>query len=147
MGRVEFPADGSVYLDTPIIVYGVETHPRYFPIVEPLWDRIVAGAVRAHTSELTILECLVKPIRDNNGELIKAFHAAFRHPSLTLHPVNLDILEAAAALRAAHPSLKTPDAIHLATGAEVKCEYFVTNDGKLTNLRAMPSIVIDEMSG
>jgi predicted nucleic acid-binding protein len=43
-------------------------------------------------------------------------------------PLEREIFQRAAALRAAHPTLKTPDAIHLATALYHGCAEFWTND-------------------
>jgi predicted nucleic acid-binding protein len=44
------------------------------------------------------------------------------------------IFDEAARLRAAHKSLKTPDAIHLATVLQHGCTEFWTNDDRLNTI-------------
>ena len=38
MGALSLPASGLVYLDTNPIIYSVEKHPVYWPLLQPLWQ-------------------------------------------------------------------------------------------------------------
>lgn len=38
MGALTIPAAGQVYLDTNPIIYSVEKHPVYWPLLQPLWQ-------------------------------------------------------------------------------------------------------------
>ena len=46
----------------------------------------------------------------------------------------------AAQLRAVHPSVRTPDALQLATALSAGCETFVTNDRDLPDLTGLKVI-------
>ena len=59
MGSLIVPAGGRLYADAQVVIYSVEKHPRYAPLVRPLWAAVQAGTIEAVTSELTILEVLV----------------------------------------------------------------------------------------
>ena len=48
--------------------------------------------------------------------------------SVAVIPISEAILEKATDLRARFPALKTPDAIHVATGILTGCDLFVTGD-------------------
>lgn len=37
MGVIAIPASGLAYLDANAIIYSVERHPTYWPLVEPVW--------------------------------------------------------------------------------------------------------------
>lgn len=80
------------------------------------------------TSELTLAETLVGPIKANNL-LIQQTYRSFLTTTAILEvaPVSRRILEAAAQLRAT-TKLKLPDAIHLATALQYQCDSFLTND-------------------
>lgn len=82
------------------------------------------------TSELTVLEALVHAVRDKDDErqlVLREFLA----PSSAIEtwPVSLQILEDALLLRV-HFGLKSPDAIHIATGIARACVAFLTKDQK-----------------
>ena len=36
MGAIALPPKGSVYVDTNILIYTIESHPDYFPLLSPL---------------------------------------------------------------------------------------------------------------
>jgi predicted nucleic acid-binding protein len=50
---------GPVGLDTAIFIYYIEEHPRYLPLVEPVFAGIDEGRRDGVTSALTLLETLV----------------------------------------------------------------------------------------
>jgi hypothetical protein len=52
-----------VYIDTQSVIYTVEPHPKYFPVLRPLWAAVSGGAVELVTSDLTVMECLVGPYK------------------------------------------------------------------------------------
>jgi predicted nucleic acid-binding protein len=82
------------------------------------------------TSQMTLAEMLVHPIRTNDltRQLqYKALLSAFSN-WLRIGPVNRTVLIDAAALRASQ-KLKLPDAIHLATAERSGCSHFLTEDG------------------
>jgi predicted nucleic acid-binding protein len=73
MGQLTVPAAGRVYVDTNTVVYHVERIEPYFTAAGPLWDALDKGAVEVETSELSLLEVLVKPLRDGNTTLAALF--------------------------------------------------------------------------
>ncbi len=70
MGSLSLPASGIIYVDTAPIIYTVERHADYESLLLPLWAKADAQSLTVITSELTLLETLVKPLRDNNQTLI-----------------------------------------------------------------------------
>jgi hypothetical protein len=43
VGSLIIPASGLVYADTQALIYTVEKHPVYFPLLLPLWQAVQAG--------------------------------------------------------------------------------------------------------
>lgn len=70
MGSLSIPVSGVIYLDTAPIIYTIERHKDYGPLLLPLWAALDAKAIEIVTSELTLLETLVKPLRDGDQSLI-----------------------------------------------------------------------------
>ncbi|MDB6151391.1 MAG: VapC toxin family domain ribonuclease [Chthoniobacter sp.] len=117
-----------LYLDAVAIIYAVER-------MEP-WAALVAARIRDAqaapiTSELSCLECKVRPLRLDQHDVVARFDAFFAEGVGELLPVSREVLEQAAALRAKHNFLRTPDAIHLAAAMAAKCDVFLTNDHRL----------------
>ena len=117
---------GLIYLDSCLVIYLAENHPR--------WSAAVAAAMarepdaRFAISPLVKCECLIAPIRRGDPVLERAYNDLFaRFVTLAVpEPVWLQ----AAHLRARF-GLKTPDALHLACAQIAACESLWTNDGRL----------------
>lgn len=116
-----------LYLDTAIVIYDVE---RVAPFATLVQTRLAAGTFDLVASDLTRLECRVKPLRDTNQTLVRAYDLYFDTVCADVVSLNRATLEHAAALRAKY-GFKTPDAIHLAAAMESKCDIFLTNDQRL----------------
>ena len=145
MGSLSLPASGTIYVDTQVIIYSVERHPVYLPLIEPIWHAARAGNIAVVTSALTLLECLVLPLRLGDQALQRAYEQALLGTELRLMPIDQGILREAAKLRAASSSLRTPDAIHAATAAVGGCGLFVTNDMALRRLAGCAVAVLNDL--
>lgn len=58
-----------IYLDTAPVVYAVEQSPVYAALVD---ERLSAAGAALVASDLTRMECRVKPLRDNAADLLDA---------------------------------------------------------------------------
>ncbi|HEY0736760.1 MAG TPA: PIN domain-containing protein [Herpetosiphonaceae bacterium] len=141
MGSLNVPASGTVYLDTNTIIYAVERIEPYRTLLEPLWHAAVQQQITLVTSELTWLETLVKPFRDNNTQLETLFRSFLTAQEMNLVPATLPIWEQAARLRGV--GLKTPDAVHAATGLAVGCSLFLTNDPIFQRVALLPVTILN----
>ena len=141
MGTLTVPVSGFVYVDANAVIYAVERIEPYRTLLEPLWQAAHDGEISFITSELTWLETLTKPLRDNNTRLESLFRAFLTTQEMTLVPATLPIWERAARLRGV--GLKTPDALHAATALAVGCTLFVTNDPIFQRVVGLPIIVLD----
>ena len=63
MGSLILPATGVVYADAQVFVYTVEKHPVYSPLLRPLWDAVASGALTVSSSELSLMETVVGPLK------------------------------------------------------------------------------------
>ena len=144
MGSLSLPASGSVYVDTAPVIYAVERHADYAPLLLPLWAAMDAQNIEIVTSELTLLETLVKPLRDGDGALAADYEKFLTATRVRLRPVTADILRQAARIRA-DARLRTPDAIHAATASAAGCVQFLTNDDDYRKLASLPVVVLHEI--
>ena len=76
MGSIGLPTSGRVYVDAQVIIYSIEHHPAFSPPLQPFWKSVRAGDVEALTSEVTILETLVLPLRHGDRSLQAAYESA-----------------------------------------------------------------------
>ncbi len=146
MGTVTLPAPGSsIYVDSNVLIYRVEAVQPYLAATMPLWDALRAGTHSIVTSELTVLEVLVKPIELNDARLQRVFRRVlYNTKNVVAAPLTRSVLERAAALRAA-TRLKTPDALHAATALDAGCALFVTNDPAFRRVPHLPVVVLREV--
>jgi hypothetical protein len=80
-----------------------------------MWETVAKGTLFAASSELTLLESLVGPLRSGDTVAASARESLWKQTDTRLIPISVDVLREAARLRAIIPGLKTPDAIHAAT--------------------------------
>jgi predicted nucleic acid-binding protein len=99
----------------------------------------VAGSLV--TSRLTRLECRSRPLRAGDHATLAQFDVFFAGVELVLADVSPAVIERATDLRAAY-NLKTPDALHYATAAEVGAAVFLTGDRGFARCSEVPVEVL-----
>ncbi len=139
-----FPTGARIYVDTAILIYSVERHPQYWPILDMLWTERFESRVSMVTSELTVMEVLVGPIKARDERVLQAYRRVMDPDNVQLVPITLDVLERAAEVRASS-RLKTPDAIHAATALEVGTDLFLTNDRAFRAISALQPLLLDDV--
>lgn len=94
---------------------------------------------------LTLTEVLVHPLRLRDRELADQYRRILLNAShVTAVPVSDVIAEEAAQLRANY-SLRTPDAIQLATAIGSGASSFLTNDSKLCCLPSLNVLILNRL--
>jgi predicted nucleic acid-binding protein len=118
---------GLIYLDTCLLIYLGERHPRWEDAVR----LAIAEAEDADfgISALVKFECLVGPSKRGDPVLRQTYLLLFEEfvPLAMPEPVYLEGAE----LRARF-GLRTPDALHLACAQHHRCDALWTNDDRLT---------------
>jgi len=128
-----------IYLDTVIVIYDVESHPEFAPLVR---RRLSNGSNEFFITEIIRMECLVHPLRLDDQARVRAFESYFQQ-LCNFVPVNRAVAEQSAGLRAKYQWLKTPDALHLAAAIVGGCEVFLTNDHRLDRVAEIPVEVLN----
>jgi predicted nucleic acid-binding protein len=145
VGSIVLPASGTVYVDTQVVIYSVERHPVYFPLIESRWRAAQAGTLTVVSSDLTLMECMVLPLRSGNIPLRDIYDQALRGTDLRLLPIDQTVLLEAAKIRALSSSVRTPDAIHRATAAVHRCSLLVTNDTGFRGMQGVPVVILQDL--
>ena len=73
MGLIREIGDGQLALDTVAFIYFIEEHPRFLPVLDPVFAAIDEGRLPAFASSLTLLEVLVIPYRAGNVPLAERY--------------------------------------------------------------------------
>ena len=145
MGSLILPRLGPIFVDTQIVIYSVEAKPPYWSLLRPLWQAVRSGQPAIIGSELTLMECLVVPLRNNDATLAATYDQIFQSAGVRLLPISQSVLREAARLRATIPGLRTSDAIHAATALLEPCTLFLTNDQGFRRIPGLPVTVLDDV--
>ena len=129
-----------LYLDTAPIIYLVE---RVVPYVTAVEARLTSVAnsddeVILVISDLSRLECRVKPLRDADADLLRDFDEFFAALDQIV-PLSRAVVDEATRIRAVY-GFKTPDALHLAAAVASNCDIFYTNDHRLNRF---PELIVE----
>jgi predicted nucleic acid-binding protein len=136
---------GPVGIDTAIFIYFIEEHPRYLPLVEPLFSAIDGGSLEGVTSTLTLLETLVVPVRAGDHQLAERYEAILtRSRGIRLVELDRAVIRGAAQIRTATRA-RTPDALQLSAALAAGCTSFLTNDRELPRLARLPVLQLREL--
>jgi predicted nucleic acid-binding protein len=125
-----------LYLDAAPVIYTVEQVALYAAAVD---ERLSAAEVVQVASDLTRMECRVKPLRDGNSELLKDYDDYFEGAVAEIVALSREVMDQATAIRAQY-RFRTPDAIHLAAAVISGCNVFLTNDHRLDRF---PDIAVE----
>ena len=68
-------------IDTAPIIYYIEEHPKYLPLVDQIFPRLSSAnnSIYAFSSILTLTEVLPHPLRQNNRDLAKRYRDFLLH--------------------------------------------------------------------
>jgi predicted nucleic acid-binding protein len=145
MGWVEKLEGHTVALDTSPIISFISQETPYAELLQPLFVAIAKGKIHAVTSTVTLIEVLVRPLREHNAELAAQYQEILIHSAnLTTFPLSPEIALEAAGLRATL-NLRTPDAIQVATARVNGADTFITNDARLRVPDGMTRIILDDL--
>lgn len=145
MGQVTLPTVGRVYCDASIFIYTLESHPIYKPLLIPLWQGVTDGRIEVVTSEMSMMEVLVRPFKTKDVALQGIYLSFLNSTSnVRLSEVTLSVLILAANISALQ-QVRSPDSIHLATAQLQQANYFLTNDMRLRAKSKISTIVLEDL--
>jgi len=135
----------TLYVETAPMIYFVEENPAYIDKMDFLMNAVAARKVNAISSTLILTEVLVHPLKEKNVKLVNRYRSILlKSRDFQLVPVTPAIAESAAECRSLY-NLRTPDALHIATALDSKCDAFLTNDLGLKRVRELNIIVLADL--
>jgi predicted nucleic acid-binding protein len=135
----------NIFLDTAPLIYFIEGNSAYQEKLSQIFESNNKGDFVFITSSITLLEVLVKPLRDKQAKLAEKYINILTNASgIEIFDVTNAVAIKAAELRAKY-NLRTPDAIQLATSIEYNADHFLTNDLRLKSVLEVNSIVLAEL--
>ncbi|MBK9943319.1 MAG: PIN domain-containing protein [Kouleothrix sp.] len=94
MATLTLPSSGSIYLDTNAIIYSVEQIAPYDEVLEGVWRAVQRTELGIISSELTLLEVLVKPLREGKQALEQRYRRLLTASrEVHLYPIERPIIE------------------------------------------------------
>ncbi|MBM4307453.1 MAG: PIN domain-containing protein [Deltaproteobacteria bacterium] len=135
----------SVFIDTAPIIYYIEAHPQFGPLMKEVVSAFQSGILSAYSSVITLTEVLPKPVGRGDEKLARKFAEFLKYGrNLTLLEISEGIAEGAGKLRGRYPFLKTIDAIQLAAALDVGAGAFLTNDLKLQQFNELAVLIVKD---
>jgi predicted nucleic acid-binding protein len=135
----------NVFLDSAPLIYFIEGHSEYQNALIPIFEANDKGNFRFITSSITLLEVLVKPMRENQLKIVEQYKKILSDaPGIEIFEISNIIAIKAAELRAKY-NLRTPDALQIATAIENNADYFLTNDMRLKPVKEINSITLSDL--
>lgn len=118
-----------IYLDTCVYIYHLEAHPHFSSAARRFFQNAEQKVVRLVASPLILQEIMSGVYVDEDSSDLSGdiYGLLSSHPGIHWEPYTLEIADLVAKIRAS-TSIKTPDAIHLATALTAECDEFVTHD-------------------
>jgi len=134
-----------LYIEPAPFIYYIEENPTFIKRIDAVMDYIQNNSLSVVTSVLTLTEVLIHPLRKKQSKIAQEYREILTNSqNILLTPVNNNIAEKAADLRAQY-SIRTPDALHIATAIESVSDAVLTNDSQLKRIREIPIILLDDL--
>jgi len=134
-----------LYVDVAPLIYYIEEHPLHVERMEQVISLIENTPIVAVSSAISLTEVLHQPILRGRIDLEQSYQTILLSGNtFRLYPVTGKIAVSADHLRARY-NLKTPDALHVATALELRCDAFITNDKGLRRVTEIAVLVVGEL--
>jgi predicted nucleic acid-binding protein len=130
-----------IYLDSVICIYAVEGAPLFQARARMRLTTMQAAGDKPAISDLTWLECRVKPIRLRDAVAQADMEAFLTGSDVVRVPMPTAVYERACRIRAVH-NYRLGDVLHLAAAIEGGCGSFLTNDHRLSGFPDIPMDVL-----
>lgn len=135
----------TIFLDTAPFIYFIEGNSEFQKSLAQIFALIDNQEIIAITSTITLLEVLVKPLRNNRIDLVDKYTEILTSAKgLDICDLNVEVAKEAATLRARY-NLKTPDSIQMATAKVYLADYFITNDSHLKSVTEINGLTLSEL--
>jgi predicted nucleic acid-binding protein len=134
-----------IALDTSILIYQLESNPRYVFHTDQIFSWLERPGSLAVTSTITMTELLVQPFRNSDRRLVGQIYGLLSTlPNLEWIAPSLEIAVLAARMRSLH-RMRTPDALQAATAVIALATGLITNDPVFERVETIETLVLEEL--
>jgi predicted nucleic acid-binding protein len=133
-----------LFLDACVIIYIVEADATFAPRVKRVLARLRAEHPQAvlTVSEISRLECRVRPLREGDSVALGMFDTFFGSGNVEMRPIGTDVIDLATTVRA-RTSLRTPDSLQAASCLALPPPYrFVTADAAFRRVPGLDVVLV-----
>ncbi len=135
----------TLFIDTAPIIYFIEAHTVYGPLVKTVFESLDAGTIGGYTSVISLVEVLPKPVEAGHYKLADKFREFLAHgKNMSMIEVSTEIADRAGVLRGKYPFLKTMDAIQIAAAIAVNADAFLTNDKRIGKVKEIKFMILED---
>ncbi len=120
-----------IYCDSVILMYFFEHRGPFNVRATNRLAALRAASDAIAVSDLSRLECRVKPIKLRDAAVLAVYDAFFALPDVRRIAVTTAVFDRATLLRATY-NFKLGDSLHLAAAIEAGCDCLLTNDTRLS---------------
>lgn len=134
-------------LDSMGFIYFLEDNSYFANLAEIIFELAEKDQTAVISSVLAPIEVLTGYRKTKDSAAENEFMQMVQDfPNIEIYDLDFRMIERVVDLRAKY-SLKTPDAIHIATAIEHKADIFVTNDTVLKKIREIEIICLKDYAG
>lgn len=127
-----------------VFVYSLEMPSRLAALAKQVLDAVESSAVTAVTSEITIMELMVRPLQLGQTDIASGYETLLSNfPNLTIAELPRFATRKAAELRARH-GLHALDALQISACIINGATAFITNDLRLRRVIELDMIILDD---
>ena len=119
------------YCDSVILMYFFDHTGKFYSRATNQLAKLAAANERVAISDLVRLEYRVKPLKDNDTLKLTLFDAFCVRPDVQVIPITRAVFDRATTIRA-NCNFKLGDSLHLAAAIDGGCDWFLTNDNRLS---------------
>lgn len=132
MGLNSITSKTTLALDTNVFINAYEKSDKLGESARDIFEKISHFNPKVTISVLVLEEFLIKIYKKGLEKDIEQYENFINGDGrFMLIDVTQDIAKLAAKIRADYPTIKAPDAIHIASALEAKAKIFITTDRRL----------------
>ncbi len=134
-----------LFLDTAPVIYYLEGHPIFSPLMRSIFERVSNGDLQVVSSPITLAECSSIPYVQQLPELKQDLADVLALDRHAIFRITDEVVLIEAVKMRVKYGLKLADAIQVATAIVCNCDAFLTNDLELSKVTEIGSIVVSEL--
>jgi predicted nucleic acid-binding protein len=125
-----------IHLDAGVVIGLLDAGDALHDAARIALEGVLRAGDRIEMAASAFSECLVGPAR-RGADAVDTVRALAERVPIAIVPLDEEIAVAAAVVRAAHPKLRLPDALVVATAGERRADQLITTDRKWPSARAL----------